>query len=108
MKTISIKDGNLPNNVSIFIQPDGSMRLNVEGNFYEIPAGEEMEKAVQKRLMEGEAVHVMNLERRLGRLDIYSRKYESENAVRMNAEFAFKDKYGIEAMEIYNQVQMRK
>ncbi len=50
--------------------------------------------------MEAEAIYIINLERRLGR-DALAAWYSRE-------QMSFRDKYGVAAMDVYNQVQMRK
>lgn len=104
---ITIKDGNLPENVSIFITTRGEKMLMIEGQTYGIPADEEMAAAVLKRQMEGEAINLANWERRLARLDIYSREYESQHASWMVARDAFQTRWGKDDTTVYNEAVIR-
>lgn len=107
--SISIKDGNLPENCSIFIPADEKLpkQLCIDGSFYEIPDDDEMRLAVDRRQMEGEAASLANWEMKLARFNVYSHAYGSENAKWMQARFAFKDRYGKSDTQVYNEMIKR-
>ena len=107
MTKITVKDGNLPDEISIYSER-GYKFLKIGAELFEIPTGDEMEMAVTRREMEGNAVFLAQWETKLAKMDVNSRQYEADHAQWMQARIAFSDAYKTDDVIVYNQVIARR